>query len=89
MIRLVGCGRTGFQQCAILQEEDIINHSIEVDSNQLMRATKMQGWTLRFRDPELELDFGQLAEETFKSNVMCCLVLWLFIVAVQVAIHYK
>nr|XP_049698321.1 adenylyl cyclase 78C isoform X2 [Helicoverpa armigera] len=72
-----------------VEEDDIINHSIEVKSNRRMRVSNMHGWSLRFRRPSLEERFGELDERTFKSNVMCCLVLWLFIVAVQSLVHYN
>ncbi|KAH9634450.1 hypothetical protein HF086_008284 [Spodoptera exigua] len=72
-----------------VEEDDIINHSIEVKSNRRMRVSNMHGWSLKFRRPSLEEKFGQVDEKTFKSNVMCCLVLWLFIVAVQSLVHYN
>ncbi|XP_028163982.1 adenylyl cyclase 78C-like [Ostrinia furnacalis] len=71
------------------EEDDIINHSIEVSSNRRMRVANMQAWTLHFRRAELEQRFARLDERTFKSNVMCCLVLWLFIVAVQCVMHFN
>ncbi|KAF9795931.1 hypothetical protein SFRURICE_019143 [Spodoptera frugiperda] len=74
---------------ADVEEDDIINHSIEVKSNRRMRVSNMHGWSLKFRRPSLEEKFGQVDEKTFKSNVMCCLVLWLFIVAVQSLVHYN
>ncbi|GBP18511.1 hypothetical protein EVAR_12972_1 [Eumeta japonica] len=74
---------------AIPEEEDIINSAIEVASNESMRANHMGTWTLRFRAAALEAGFANLAEETFKSNVMCCAVLWLCIVAVQLVVHYN
>ncbi|CAG5026974.1 unnamed protein product, partial [Parnassius apollo] len=70
-------------------EDDIINHSIEVSSNRRMRVDNMRAWSLRFCEPALEQRFAQQDESTFKSNVMSCLVLWLFIVAVQYVIHYN
>ncbi|CAH2099493.1 unnamed protein product [Euphydryas editha] len=74
---------------SISEEDDIINHSIEVNSNRRMRLEHMKQWSLHFRRPSHELRFGQLDEKTFKSNVMCCWVLWLFIIAVQFIIHYN
>ncbi|KAG7304246.1 hypothetical protein JYU34_011184 [Plutella xylostella] len=74
---------------ALVEEEDIINHSIEVSSNREMRVREMAPWSLRFRQPSLELSFTCLEERTFKSNLMCCLILWLFIVAVHYVIHYN
>ncbi|CAH0722953.1 unnamed protein product, partial [Brenthis ino] len=74
---------------SISEEDDIINHSIEVSSNRRMRAEHMKPWSLHFRRASLDSRFRQLDEKTFKSNVMCCLVLWLFIVAVQYIMHFN
>ncbi|KAL4721337.1 hypothetical protein ACJJTC_011623, partial [Scirpophaga incertulas] len=70
-------------------EDDIINNSIEVSSNRRMRVDNMRPWSLHFRRASLEQRFAQLDERTFKSNVMCCLVLWLFIVAIQTTMHFN
>ncbi|XP_013196193.2 adenylyl cyclase 78C [Amyelois transitella] len=76
-------------QISDAEEDDIINIEIGVGSNRRMRIAHIQPWTLYFRDPSMEERFGKLDAKTFKSNVMCCLVLWLFIVAVQIVIHYN
>lgn len=60
-----------------------------MSTNRRMRIDNMRPWSLYFRRPSLEQRFGQLDERTFKSNVMCCLVLWLFIFAVQCVMHFK
>ncbi|KAJ8733728.1 hypothetical protein PYW07_014279 [Mythimna separata] len=70
-------------------ENDIINHLIEVKSNRRMRLHSMYDWSLRFNRPTIEALFGRIDEVTFKSNIMCCLVLWLFVVAVQTLVHYN
>ncbi|CAG9782710.1 unnamed protein product [Diatraea saccharalis] len=72
-----------------VEEDDIINHSIEVSSNRRMRIDNMAAWSLHFRRGSLEQQFAQLDEKTFKSNVMCCLVLWLFISCVQSIMHFN
>ncbi|XP_039765550.1 adenylyl cyclase 78C-like isoform X2 [Pararge aegeria] len=75
---------------SLSEEEDIINHSIEISSNRRMRVEHMKPWSLHFREPSLDERFDdELDEKTFKSNVMCCFVIWLFIVAVQCVIHYN
>ncbi|XP_052753771.1 adenylyl cyclase 78C [Galleria mellonella] len=68
-------------------DEDIIDE-IEVSSNRRMRVDNMRPWSLHFRRGSLERRFAQLDTATFKSTVMCCLVLWLFIVATQTVMHY-
>ncbi|XP_059049093.1 adenylyl cyclase 78C [Achroia grisella] len=69
-------------------DEDIIDE-IEVSSNRRMRLVNMRPWSLYFRNNLFESRFAQLDTGTFKSTVMCCLVLWLFIVATQTVMHYN
>lgn len=68
---------------AIEQIDDIIDHSIEIESNKRMRSANVNTWTLRFIDKEMEHQFSQLREDMFKSNMMCCFIIWLFIVVCQ------
>ncbi|XP_014244187.1 adenylate cyclase type 8-like isoform X2 [Cimex lectularius] len=69
------------------EEADIMmDHCIEVESNQRMRKENISPWTLRFRQPHMEEEFCQLREDMFKSNMLICYVIWLFIVASQTAI---
>ncbi|KAF9824460.1 hypothetical protein SFRURICE_002521, partial [Spodoptera frugiperda] len=72
-----------------VEESDIINHLFESNPMQRMRLQFMYGWSLRFNRPTIEAQFGRLEEETFKSNIMCCFVLWLFVVAVQILVYYN
>ncbi|XP_072381948.1 adenylyl cyclase 78C isoform X1 [Diabrotica undecimpunctata] len=65
------------------QIDDIIDHSIEIESNKRMRNANVNPWTLRFIDTEMEHQFSQLREDMFKSNMMCCFIIWLFIVVCQ------
>ncbi|KAJ8733709.1 hypothetical protein PYW07_014260 [Mythimna separata] len=51
-------------------------------------AKNMNSWSLQFNGTELESSFRELDVDTFKSNVMCCMVQWLFVVAVQSLAHY-
>ncbi|XP_030767972.1 adenylate cyclase type 8-like isoform X2 [Sitophilus oryzae] len=62
------------------QVDDIIDHNIEIESNKRMRSANVNTWTLRFIDKEMEKQFSQLREDLFKSNMLSCYVIWLFIV---------
>ncbi|RZF48787.1 hypothetical protein LSTR_LSTR008136 [Laodelphax striatellus] len=64
------------------QVDVIMDHSIEVDSNQRMRKDNINPWTLRnaIMIPTL---FCMLREDMFKSNMLCCFIIWIFIVGVQ------
>lgn len=68
------------------QIDNIIDHSIEIESNERMRKEYVKRWTLRFKQPELEAKFCQLREDMFKSNMVCCFIVWLFVVFCQIVI---
>lgn len=74
------------KQNSLDQMEDIIDHSIEIEHNKRMRSANVNPWTLRFKDKTMERQFSQLREDMFKSNMLCCFIIWLFIVAVQMSI---
>ncbi|KAJ8960771.1 hypothetical protein NQ318_020065 [Aromia moschata] len=70
------------------QVDDIIDHSIEIESNKRMRNANVNPWTLRFIDKDMEYQFSQLREDMFKSNMMCCFIIWLFIVICQATVTH-
>ncbi|KAJ8970862.1 hypothetical protein NQ314_000986 [Rhamnusium bicolor] len=70
------------------QVDDIIDHSIEIESNKRMRSANVNPWTLRFIDKDMEYQFSQLREDMFKSNMICCFIIWLFIVICQATINH-
>ncbi|CAG9767609.1 unnamed protein product [Ceutorhynchus assimilis] len=70
----------------IEQVDDIIDHSIEIESNKRMRSANVNPWTLRFIDKDMEWQFSQLREDMFKSNMLCCYIIWLFIIITQFVI---
>ncbi|KAL1490421.1 hypothetical protein ABEB36_013120 [Hypothenemus hampei] len=71
------------------QVDDIIDHSIEIESNKRMRSANVDPWTLRFIDRDMERDFSQLREDMFKSNMLCCYIIWIFIVISQLVITWS
>nr|CAD7265771.1 unnamed protein product [Timema shepardi] len=90
------------------QVDEIIDHSIEIESNKRMREANLNAWTLRFRELDMEhkvtlvgqrlwlvIDSGiehkvtlfcRLREDMFKSNMLCCFIIWIFIVVCQLII---
>ncbi|EZA54802.1 hypothetical protein DMN91_007094 [Ooceraea biroi] len=60
--------------------------TIESASNKRMRSANINAWTLRYNDESLESKFDQLREDMFKSNMICCFVIWLFIAVSQAII---
>ncbi|KAL0108974.1 hypothetical protein PUN28_014223 [Cardiocondyla obscurior] len=61
-------------------------NAIETASNKRMRSANINAWTLRYNDESLESKFDQLREDMFKSNMICCFVIWLFIAISQALI---
>ncbi|XP_076753507.1 adenylyl cyclase 78C isoform X1 [Xylocopa sonorina] len=59
---------------------------LETASNKRMRSANINTWTLRYNDESLESKFGQLREDMFKSNMICCFVVWIFIAICQAVI---
>ncbi|XP_076685678.1 adenylyl cyclase 78C isoform X3 [Andrena cerasifolii] len=59
---------------------------LESASNKRMRSANINAWTLRYNDESLESKFGQLREDMFKSNMICCYVVWIFIAISQAVI---
>lgn len=68
------------------QVDDMIDQNIEIETNKRMRSVNVNPWTLRFKEKIMEQQFSQLREDMFKSNMLCCFIIWLFIVACQCAI---
>lgn len=66
--------------------DEIIDHNIEIESNKRMRNANVNPWSLRFKDADAEHQFSQIREDMFKSNMLCCFVIWLFIVLTHIAI---
>ncbi|KAK9712968.1 Adenylate and Guanylate cyclase catalytic domain [Popillia japonica] len=66
--------------------DEIIDHNIEIESNKRMRNANVNNWSLRFKDTDTEHQFSQIREDMFKSNMLCCFVIWIFIVLTHVAI---
>lgn len=70
----------------MFQVDELIDHSIEIESNKRIRAANVNPWSLHFRDRLLEGDFCTQREDMFKSNMLCCYIIWLFIVPTQIIV---
>ncbi|XP_012252308.2 adenylyl cyclase 78C [Athalia rosae] len=75
-------------QCGSTLEKSgaIADHAIETASNKRMRSANINTWTLKYNDETLEIKFCQLREDMFKSNMICCYVIWLFIAVCQAVV---
>ncbi|KAK6625225.1 hypothetical protein RUM43_005516 [Polyplax serrata] len=66
--------------------DEIMDHSIEIASNKRMRSANINVWSLKFKAPLLEKKFGLMREDMFKSNMLCCFIIWIFMVVLQLII---
>ena len=66
--------------------DEIIDQSIQINSNKQMREEYLNAWTLRFKEPLQEVCFCQLREDMFRSNMLCMFIVWIFIVMCQFVI---
>ncbi|XP_066603528.1 adenylyl cyclase 78C-like isoform X2 [Prorops nasuta] len=80
-------GGTGKGKTATTSTNETITRSgLETASNKRMRSANINTWTLRYNDESFESKFCQLREDMFKSNMICCFVIWIFIAICQAVI---
>ncbi|KZS05949.1 putative Adenylyl cyclase [Daphnia magna] len=64
-----------------LQEEvdQLMDHSIEIDSNKKIRNEHVHPLTLQFLRPDMESTFCNMREDVFKSNAFCVFIVWIML----------
>ncbi|KAK3868218.1 hypothetical protein Pcinc_026384, partial [Petrolisthes cinctipes] len=70
--------------------DNLMDNSIEIESNKRMRAEHMHPITLTFKDLVMEETYHQVRADLLKSNVVCTCIIWALIVVCQsiVARHF-
>ncbi|GAA6234305.1 adenylate cyclase type 8-like isoform X1 [Lates japonicus] len=63
-----------------------IKHAIEVRSSERMHKEHITPLTLVFKDTHIEDKFSQMRDEMFNSNLVCSLIMLLFLMAAQALI---
>ncbi|KAG0709987.1 Adenylate cyclase type 8 [Chionoecetes opilio] len=63
--------------------DNLMDNSIEIESNKRMKAEHMHPITLTFKDPDTEEMYHQVRADLLKSNVVCTLIIWVLIVICQ------
>ncbi|KAG8178265.1 hypothetical protein JTE90_018812 [Oedothorax gibbosus] len=63
--------------------EELMEHSIELESNKKMRKDHLLWFSLTFKSPETETKFHQIRDRVFRSNTSCALVIWIFVALTQ------
>ncbi|XP_058056214.1 adenylyl cyclase 78C [Anopheles bellator] len=66
--------------------DELIDQSIQINSNKAIRQQYLYTWTLKFKESSQEGTFCQLREDMFRSNMLCVFVVWIFIVLCQAVI---
>ncbi|XP_012974985.1 adenylate cyclase type 8 isoform X2 [Mesocricetus auratus] len=60
-----------------------IEHTIDLRSGDKLRREHIKPFSLTFKDSSLEHKYSQMRDEVFKSNLVCALIVLLFITAIQ------
>ncbi|XP_050727539.1 adenylyl cyclase 78C-like isoform X3 [Eriocheir sinensis] len=63
--------------------DNLMDNSIEIESNKRMKAEHMHPITLTFKDLETEEMYHQVRADLLKSNVVCTFIIWVLIVICQ------
>ncbi|XP_076361837.1 adenylate cyclase type 8-like isoform X2 [Tachypleus tridentatus] len=63
--------------------DELIDHSIEIESNKRIRKENVRWFTLSFKSKDMETNFHQIRDTVFRSNLLCAFVIWLFIATCQ------
>uniref|UniRef100_T1IKH0 adenylate cyclase n=1 Tax=Strigamia maritima TaxID=126957 RepID=T1IKH0_STRMM len=57
--------------------DDLIDNSIEIESNLRMRREHVNRFTLTFKDEHMETQFCRSADDVFKSNMLTAFFIWI------------
>ncbi|XP_045130621.1 adenylyl cyclase 78C-like isoform X3 [Portunus trituberculatus] len=69
--------------------DNLMDNSIEIESNKRMKAEHMHPITLTFKDPDTEEMYHQVRADLLKSNVVCTFIIWVLIVICQSIVAQK
>ncbi|XP_054707275.1 adenylate cyclase type 8-like [Uloborus diversus] len=69
--------------------EDLIEQSIEIESNKKMRKDHLSWFSLTFKTPDAETKFHQIRDTVFRSNTSCAFLVWIFVALTQIIMTPK
>ncbi|GFS35212.1 adenylyl cyclase 78C [Trichonephila inaurata madagascariensis] len=69
--------------------EELIEQSIEIESNKKMRKDHLSWFSLTFRSPDTETKFHQIRDRVFRSNTSCAFAVWIFVALTQIIMTPK
>ncbi|XP_070604408.1 adenylate cyclase type 8 [Erythrolamprus reginae] len=70
-------------QCGPEEINKRIEHTIDLRSGDKLRREHIKPFSLMFKDSGLEHKYSQMRDEVFKSNLVCALMVLVFITAIQ------
>ncbi|XP_077989853.1 adenylate cyclase type 8-like [Glandiceps talaboti] len=59
----------------------LVAHAIEIRSSDQLRKEHIRRVTLRFKDKDIENNFSMIRDDTFKSNMVCAVIILIFTMA--------
>uniref|UniRef100_T1KL28 adenylate cyclase n=1 Tax=Tetranychus urticae TaxID=32264 RepID=T1KL28_TETUR len=71
------------------QVDELIDHSIEIESNKKMIKENVTWFTLSFKNSDMETKFHQTKDSVFRSNMLCIAVIWLLLCGSQLIIFSR
>ncbi|XP_053206968.1 adenylate cyclase type 6-like isoform X2 [Panonychus citri] len=71
------------------QVDELIDHSIEIESNKKMIKDNVKWFTLSFKNSDMETKFHQTKDSVFRSNMLCIAVIWLLLCGSQLIIFSR
>ena len=71
-----------------LDEElnNLMDISIEIESNKVMKADYIDSWTVSLRDGEMMVEYSRQTDQTYRSSIFSLTVLWLLVFLREAAI---
>ena len=71
-----------------LDEElnNLMDISIEIESNKVMKADYIDSWTVSLRDGEMMVEYSRQTDQTYRSSIFSLTVLWILVFVRQAVI---
>ncbi|CAL1281493.1 unnamed protein product, partial [Larinioides sclopetarius] len=69
--------------------EELIEQSIEIESNKKMRKDHLSWFSLTFISSDTETKFHQIRDRVFRSNTSCAFAVWIFVALTQIIMTPK
>ena len=71
---------------AIMSSPSLESSTTEIEMNLRRQGSFLNKLTLNFLDTDMEAQYARLKDEMFKSNIICCLILWVLALGTQLLV---